>query len=141
MQTIHTSKITGTIYEIADVDIYVKWQSLSDGIIDGIREKHVLVFHLYVAICIKGLVLIAEENGDGKIYLAHDERRIIKENECEVGVYSSLHTKKKGKKFQISFKNRQNLLCFGLDRFNSAKPMDDDKVRKAWKECIENCKK
>lgn len=109
VQIIHTDPMLyGTMLMTGDVDIVV------DDVPTDRNHKHGFAVYLHMATSMKKLILIAEENGKGDIITIDDnftqQNEVPKENEVFIGVYSELEESKRGKKFKISFKDRDDIL-------------------------------
>lgn len=138
MQIVHTTIIMGTIYQIADEDIYIDFsidfnidsdlksesKSKFGKIIEDSALKHGLAFLVHVAICTKRLTLIAARNGHGTHYIGYAKPN-VDQNQCIVGMYNKIdmHTPvRKGKKFNASLTMQTLRLLLGNLYFDVRDP-------------------
>lgn len=118
VQVIHTS-IAGISHEIPGVSqIYVQYTPNSSWI-NALSEKHILGFLLHAATATKRLYIIANKSGNctlikrGGIFDIPEP----KDDDCLVGIYAALNDQNRGDKFNISLKNRANILREALGDF------------------------
>lgn len=126
VQVIHTSKLAGTWSKLGDTDIYVDFKEKQKSLYHSIIDNHGLAFFIHIATATKRLYLIAGENKivtmikrDAKI------RNFVEptpnENECLIGIYSTVNQQLRGKKYEISFQNRTDDFWKALGRFSNDK--------------------
>lgn len=102
MQSIHTSKLMGTWYNIADADIRVKLKFPGGLFNTGSSvEKHCFAANIFFVICTRRFTLIAEERGKGHVYLdgLANGHHIPAPNATQivVGPYGAMRELKRGK--------------------------------------------
>lgn len=102
VQIIHTDAVAGTVLQTGDVDIIV------DAPVNFLHKHHFSVY-MHMATAMKKLLLIAEEDGTGRVVPINlnfpIEERVPRENEVFIGVYSELDESKRGKRYKISFQD------------------------------------
>lgn len=118
VQAIHISKKVGISEQLGDVDVYVKNADANFGYIN---DDHAFAYFLHLAISTKRLFITADptENGNGAVLLPQNAQNNTRRIECVVGVYGTLRSNHRGKKFGLSFKNRTAVFWNGIAKYRS----------------------
>ncbi|XP_031635746.1 uncharacterized protein LOC116348774 [Contarinia nasturtii] len=116
VQVIHTSKKVGMWDQMGDVDIYVK--NAKQDNLGFLNDEHGIAFFIHLGTSTKRLFIWVRENGNGSVWTRNGKEL---DDECTIGVYSTLKSQHRGKKLNLYLKNA-NLENFwrGIGSFNMA---------------------
>lgn len=110
VQVIHTSFL-GVSQKIGHIDIFLNYKS--ESLFSSLFEKHGLGVYLHAATATKKVYLIAEVGGNGTMITdTKQPLRKLRSKECLIGIFGTFDERKKGKKYEITLTDREQIKQF-----------------------------